>query len=536
MMYVKITKETTMKKKIFMLLITLLVLFVSSISYAEEYDIERISGKTRFETAVEISRHEFRSSDTVILVNGYSFPDGICGTVLAAKYSAPILLSSAYKIPDCTKNEIIRLGAKNIIILGGKGVISKEIENELSDDYICERFGGKNRYETSLLIAKEIESDEVFLTSGSNFQKSLLISPYASKNQIPIVLSPKYNIPSSTVDYLSDKLVTILEPEEKISFEVANNFYSKRIAFSGDIEQDIIDISKKYSVNPSAIVLANRNEFPDSLSGYIVAYNNDAPFILVNPKIISKKLLKHIENTGVNKIIILGGKGAVSKKIIKQIEGGSENYDQYANPFKKNISTDMLQIRSNDVTRKVLEKITITSVVNKCNRLPDSYTVNNLVEVPHYGSWRMYLAPEAASQWKKMFAKSEEAGLRIYLVDAFRTEEDQQWLFDYNYSNDPDWALRYVAFPRSSEHEMGLAVDISYDESLPQNFYSTPIGKFLDKNAHKYGFILRYPEGKSAITGISPESWHYRYVGVELATELKQTGQTLEEYYDLVKE
>ncbi len=525
-----------MKRGLFTILIIIGLVAISSISFTTEYDIDRISGKTRFETAVEISKHEFPNADTVVLVNAYNFPDGICGTVLAAKHSAPILLSNVDSIPDCTKNEILRLGAQNIIILGGKGVISEEIEKELSQTYTCTRLGGKNRYETSLLIANEIESDEVFLTSGYHFQKSLLISPYASKEQIPIVLSPQNNMPTSVVNYLQDKLVTILEPDDSISFDVANNFYSKRIAFSGDIEKDIINISKKYSVNPGAVVLADRNKFPDSLAGYIAAYNNNAPFILVDSKQISKELLVHIEETGVNKILILGGKGAISEKIVNQIKGGSENYEQYANTFKKNIAADMLQVRSNDVTRKVLENVTITSVVNKCNRLPDSYTVDNLVQIPHYGSWNMYLAPEAASQWKKLFAKSEEEGLRIYLVDSFRTESDQQWLFDYNYSINPDWALRYVAFPRSSEHEMGLALDISYNESLPENFYSTPIGEFLDRNAHKYGFILRYPEGKSAITGISPESWHYRYVGVELATELKQTGQTLEEYYDLVKE
>lgn len=82
--------------------------------------------------------------------------------------------------------------------------------------------------------------------------------------------------------------------------------------------------------------------------------------------------------------------------------------------------------------------------------------------------------------------------------------------------------------PGASEHQTGLAFDVTVETS--EGFESTPQYSWLMQHAHEYGFIQRYPANKSDITGISYEPWHYRYVGVEAATRMYKTGQTLEEY------
>ena len=89
-----------------------------------------------------------------------------------------------------------------------------------------------------------------------------------------------------------------------------------------------------------------------------------------------------------------------------------------------------------------------------------------------------------------------------------------------------------TAFPGRSEHNIGLAVDIvsSTYTQLDQKQETTPEAKWLAENCYKYGFILRYPNGKTDITGIIYEPWHYRYVGVEDATKITELGVTLEEY------
>lgn len=134
----------------------------------------------------------------------------------------------------------------------------------------------------------------------------------------------------------------------------------------------------------------------------------------------------------------------------------------------------------------------------------------------------------------------------IVVTSGYRSYSYQQSLF-YTYvenekANHPDWSeaeaeacvLTYSARPGISEHQTGLCVDlvstnyVSLDESFAQN----PAYAWLCENAHFFGFILRYPEGKQAIVGYSYEPWHYRFVGVEAATEIHESGLTLEEYLD----
>jgi D-alanyl-D-alanine carboxypeptidase len=96
-----------------------------------------------------------------------------------------------------------------------------------------------------------------------------------------------------------------------------------------------------------------------------------------------------------------------------------------------------------------------------------------------------------------------------------------------------------VARPGTSEHQTGLTMDItakSVGLELVESFENTAEGKWLASNAHNYGFILRYPKGKTNITGYAFEPWHYRYVGVDIATDIFNRGITLEEYMGDVRE
>ena len=134
----------------------------------------------------------------------------------------------------------------------------------------------------------------------------------------------------------------------------------------------------------------------------------------------------------------------------------------------------------------------------------------------------------------------------------------QQSLFDRYFAEEqlahPTWSdedveekvLSYSAAPGTSEHQTGLCMDLITDEMVglwnygtetPDNpydkgFAETAAFEWLQENAHKFGFILRYPEDKTHITGIMGEPWHFRYVGIELAMEMKDSGLCLEEYLD----
>ena len=140
---------------------------------------------------------------------------------------------------------------------------------------------------------------------------------------------------------------------------------------------------------------------------------------------------------------------------------------------------------------------------------------------------------------QEMFNDAKDDNVYMFVAEGYRTQEDQQELFDDKVEEYQErvlleflarWkAKKWVAVPGTSEHQLGLAVDINADisKSSSQEVYS-----WLANNAYKYGFIQRYPADKTEITGISYEPWHYRYVGEEVASEIYEEKICLEEYIE----
>ena len=183
---------------------------------------------------------------------------------------------------------------------------------------------------------------------------------------------------------------------------------------------------------------------------------------------------------------------------------------------------------------------TLTFLVNKEYVLPKNY-IPKLVEpkVNHcqpIGSHKRYMREEAATALEEMFAAAKADGYDLWVKTAYRSYSNQYatytWMLQYRGVQE---AVYYHAVPGTSEHQTGLAVDIVCEASNYENelsFEKTEEYTWLKENCYKYGFTLRYWEGKEHITGYNYEPWHYRYVGVELATYLMEQELTLEEYYN----
>lgn len=177
-------------------------------------------------------------------------------------------------------------------------------------------------------------------------------------------------------------------------------------------------------------------------------------------------------------------------------------------------------------------------VVNKSRPISTSYAPSSL-EIPAVAT-RTDKSKEEQSvdgrlltPLKDLFAAAAAEGHQLMIGSAYRSAALQQTYFNsYAAVSGVEAANQYSAHPGQSEHQLGLAVDIS---SLSQQCYldecftSTPDGEWLAKNAYRFGFILRYPLGKESITGYNFEPWHYRYVGAALATALHESGLTLDE-------
>lgn len=179
-------------------------------------------------------------------------------------------------------------------------------------------------------------------------------------------------------------------------------------------------------------------------------------------------------------------------------------------------------------------------VVNKLRPLnPSDYAPSDLVRVPVPYANEPFLRQEAADAVVAMFAAAEaEAGLRMQSQSAYRSYSVQVRVYNSIVaSRGQEYANVRSARPGHSEHQTGLVIDISSVPSvcaLDPCFGDTEHGRWLAANAHRFGFHLRYPPGMTEITGYAYEPWHWRYVGVELATELYESGVlTLEEFFGL---
>lgn len=159
-------------------------------------------------------------------------------------------------------------------------------------------------------------------------------------------------------------------------------------------------------------------------------------------------------------------------------------------------------------------------VVNKTYPLPEDYAPG--------------MQEEATTAFEEMKAAAADAGHRLFIRSAYRDFAWQSDLFaSYVKSHGQSAAERFSARPGHSEHQTGLAIDIN---SLSQSFGATDAGRWVAAHAHEYGFVVRYPEGKEDVTGYSYEPWHLRYLGVDLATTLRESGETLEEHFGITSE
>ena len=183
-------------------------------------------------------------------------------------------------------------------------------------------------------------------------------------------------------------------------------------------------------------------------------------------------------------------------------------------------------------------------LVNPWHTISENYTVEL---TPISSSFE--IAAFAYDDFREMMLACEEAGHHAVVCSAYRTQEYQQKLFDRKVQHlldDPTLnytpeearvvAARSVAFPGTSEHQLGLALDIVDNryQRLDENQAQMPAQKWLMENSWRYGWILRYPNEKSEITGIIYEPWHYRYVGKTVAAEIYNLGVCLEEYLQML--
>ncbi len=203
---------------------------------------------------------------------------------------------------------------------------------------------------------------------------------------------------------------------------------------------------------------------------------------------------------------------------------GLEKLPRYGSEAAVNVTVQTAKIPENH----------LLILVNGKNKIPEDYEIE-LTELSNGETVSSEIYPDL----QEMFDDMREAGIYPVVGEGYRTHEKQREIMEdkirafenegHSKKQAEEMAREWVAIPWTSEHELGLAVDINADKEKSDN---QEVYDWLYQNAYKYGFILRYPFGKTKITGIDYEPWHYRYVGREYSEEIMNSGLCLEEWLE----
>ena len=320
-----------MKKIIGIITLLLALLFTSSItafaSTTTAPTTTRLAGQTRYETAAAIAKQGWPQSDYVILAYGENYPDALASTPLAQKYNAPILLTTSSILPDSTKQALIDLQTKNVIIVGGTGVIFSSIDLELQSMGISvTRIFGNDKYETAIKIAQQITaSSELFVCNSEDYPDALSAAPIAALKQIPIILVPRDYLPDSVKSYISSVNITktyVIGYSDVIDDSVLNQFPNWERILGGDKYSRNIAVNQKFNAEFSSdkICLATGESFADALTGSAYAAKISSPVILVNnasPETTKSYYQQRLANA--TNVCVFGGTAVVSDSLIDSL-------------------------------------------------------------------------------------------------------------------------------------------------------------------------------------------------------------------------
>ncbi|WP_374055167.1 cell wall-binding repeat-containing protein [Rossellomorea sp. FM04394] len=303
--------------------------------------ITEVSGQDRVGTAIEVSKklhkdgfaddHEYK---TVILSTGYNFPDSLSAGPLASAIDAPILpVGSNGKLSKEVLAEIERLGAENVYILGGEGVVSADVFTQLnsisinsSDIERLETDGMPNRYGTNLAIVSKLQElgfkgNGVFVATGKNFADALSAAAIAGANDMPIVLTDGKALSAEAKAILEDEKVYVLGGKSAVPESVVAE--AKKVAVDVKVLSGVnrygtlAAILGEFANSTDKLYVASGKNFPDALSAAPLVTDNAGLLLLTDPNGLPKEvdsfLTKYLYQNKITSVTVLGGKGAVGE-------------------------------------------------------------------------------------------------------------------------------------------------------------------------------------------------------------------------------
>ncbi|MDU7141204.1 MAG: cell wall-binding repeat-containing protein [Finegoldia magna] len=308
----------------------------ASVSNADKQQVTRISGKDRITTSVEISKSAYTTSENVVLASGFNFADALSAGQLASALDAPLLLSSQDKLDSQTKNEIERLKAKKVYVVGGDNAISKTgIDTNLQSSNInVTRLEGQDRYSTSQKVMKKtkeiINPEYLLIASGKNFPDALAATGFFVNHKSVMVLSDGITYPQSNLQEIA------IGGKNQLPLK---GFTGKRVS-GKDRYETALEIAKlSFDKNNNAI-LASGQVFADSLSAVSLTKKHNAPIILTQSDSLTENAKKYLNGKNV---FIVGGEKTVVNDILTRKKPVAKKEDKNLHTKSGRYSSTLIQ-------------------------------------------------------------------------------------------------------------------------------------------------------------------------------------------------
>ena len=314
------------------------------ISVTEQDTVSRVYGADRFQTAIEVSKRNFKSADAIILATGMNYADALSASALAGALEAPLLLTKPGALSNGILQEADRLGATEVYIIGSTAAVSGAVEAELSGAGLSvERIAGADRYATSAAIAQKVADlegeyfiEKAFLTRGDNFADGLAVSPLAYSNRIPVILTQPMSLSApaaNTITGLGIADVVILGSNAAVSDSVERAVRGlsthptvKRVAGADRYEtsQRIAAYAfANYLAWQDFVGVATGLDFPDALAGGVAAGERGGILVLTDPNKLSPIWAGYLAGAyayGTPSIQIYGGPNVVSDNVMSKLQ------------------------------------------------------------------------------------------------------------------------------------------------------------------------------------------------------------------------
>lgn len=302
---------------------------LSSVSLIGLTQIKRLSGAKRTETGIQVSKETFSKAGSVVITNGVSHNDAIAAISLARAVDGPILFAGR-GLDVNVKAEIQRLGAKSAYLIGGTGAVSPKTESDLKALGIkVDRISGKNSMDTAVNTARKLaeirDVDKIIVVSDRSFADALTAAAYSGKTMAPILYIDG-NI-DSIRDYIKSQGVNkalivggpatvgdrVKDQLEKAGVKTSRVFGANRYATS-------TAIANSYYSNTSTVTFADGENFPDALTGGVLAGKQDAPVLLTGGRTLDGYAKTFLQGKNIDKAYVFGGPNSISEIVINQIK------------------------------------------------------------------------------------------------------------------------------------------------------------------------------------------------------------------------